>query len=671
MLLAFTCERLTVRVCLRKALNSPLTLLMPDSRDHLRPLLQARPRVAASVAVLGLALLTAVIYWPGLDGPLLLDDFWNLQPLADGNGVDTLAEARQFVFGNDSGPMGRPVAMASLLLDARSWPPDVQALKTTNLVLHLLCGLVLACVIHNLANALQADKTRAAILATVVSGIWLLNPLNLSTTLYVIQRMTQLMTLFSLLAILCYLAGRQAMVRGEQGKSLALLIASLVPFGLLSVLSKENGALLLLVILLIEWLVFEFRAHRRWYRLWLYAGVVLPLIVAALYLVWTLPETLGQYASRPFSVSERLLTECRVLFSYVWKMLVPGFGAGHLYFDDWQVSESLWSPLTTLLSALALAAAVCCAVLWRRKYKVLSLGILWFLALHLLESTYLPLELVFEHRNYLAMVGPLFALAWYGYILLQQTLTPFRLRTLIFLVLAYTLSLAVNTAVLARNWSDPLVLHSTWARQQPQSVRAQLTYASYLDAVGDHDGASRHLELARQISPNEITVLLAGWLHACETQSQPPVSLQQMADNPRLEHYHNDINTSLRQLLEAMVAGTCEFPDGSVLVSLFDRIGDLPLTDRKRAGYHIYFSDVYASMGLLDPALIQVSRAFQINPNPRFPLRQALMSASAGRFADALIFLERARVADAARNPALPSIAEQLDTLEQDFRARI
>lgn len=654
-----------------KAPTTPLTLLMSDSANTFRQLLQDRPGTALGSAILLLLVLTAILYLPGLDGPLLLDDFWNLQPLADGDGIDTLAEARQFIFGNDSGPAGRPVAMASLLLDARSWPPDVAAMKSTNLILHLLCGVALATFVYTLANAIRADKPRAVVVAAVVTGFWLLHPLNLSTTLYVIQRMTQLMTLFALLSLLCYLAGRRAMDNGERGKSLAMLGFCLLPFGLLSVLSKENGALLLLLIVLLEWLVFGFRAQAPWYRVWFYGGVVLPLVVAAGYLLWTLPDSLNQYTSRPFSVTGRLLTESRVLLSYVWKILVPGSGTGRLYFDDWTVSQSLWNPLSTLLSVIALVAVLGCAVFWRHKYKVLSLGILWFFALHALESTYLPLELVFEHRNYLAMVGPLLALAWYGYALLEKSGDTPQIRIVMLLATAYLLSLAFNTAVLARTWSDPLLLHGTWARQQPDSVRAQLTYASYLDAAGDQAGASRHLELARQISPNEITVLLAGWLHACKTGNEPEVSLQQMATNPRLEHYHNDINTSLRQLLEAMVAGTCEFPDSSVLVALFERIGDLPLTDRKRAGYHIYFSDVYASMGLLDPALIQVSRAFQINPNPRFPLRQALMSASAGRFSDALIFLERARAADAERNPALPSIAEQLDALEQDFRARI
>ena len=108
-----------------------------------------------------------------------------------------------------------------------------------------------------------------------------------------------------------------------------------------------------------------------------------------------------------------------------------------------------------------------------------------------------------------------------------------------------------------------------------------------------------------------------------------------------------------------------------MLVSLFERIGELPMSDRKRSGYHVYFADLYIHLRQLDPALINLSQAFNYRPYPGFPLRQAVLSASAGRFADALIFVDRARQANADRNWLLPSMAAEIDRLQAEFQARI
>ncbi len=42
-----------------------------------------------------------------------------------------------------------------------------------------------------------------------------------------------------------------------------------------------------------------------------------------------------------------------------------------------------------------------CAFLLRRRYPLLLLAVLFFLVGHSMESTLIPLEMVYEHRNYL------------------------------------------------------------------------------------------------------------------------------------------------------------------------------------------------------------------------------------------------------------------------------
>ena len=99
--------------------------------------------VLQGIALLLLLLLTTWVYWPGLTGPLVLDDYWNLNPLGAGGGITDLQGLLTFVFGNTSGPTGRPVSMLSFLIGAQSWPPFVRSFKYTNIMIHLLCGVVL------------------------------------------------------------------------------------------------------------------------------------------------------------------------------------------------------------------------------------------------------------------------------------------------------------------------------------------------------------------------------------------------------------------------------------------------------------------------------------------------------------------------------------------------
>ena len=42
--------------------------------------------------------------------------------------------------------------------------------------------------------------------------------------------------------------------------------------------------------------------------------------------------------------------------------------------------------------------------------------------MHLLESSYIPLELYFEHRNYMSMIGPIMASVWYLNVLLERSM---------------------------------------------------------------------------------------------------------------------------------------------------------------------------------------------------------------------------------------------------------
>jgi len=380
-------------------------------------------KAKALLALLALLLLSSWVYWPGLTGPLLLDDYRNLTPLDAGGGVTDLESLLTFVFGNTSGPTGRPVSMLSFLIDAQSWPPLVASFKYTNIMIHLLCGLVLFWLCLLLFRHFLPASRNNTWLALLVCALWLLHPLNVSTTLYVVQRMTQLMTLFALASLLCYVAGRICL-SDRPRQSLLLLLMALFPFGLLSVLSKENGALLLLLIVIMEATLFAAAPKTKWFTIWFRLGVALPIVIMAAYLLYSFPDAAANYDIRSFSLDERLLTQLRIVSMYIFEIMLPNTLDAGLFHDDIQVSTSLFNPLSAVVSALFIGALLLSAFAFRRKQPMYSFAVLWFFAMQLLESTYMPLELYFEHRNYMAMIGPLVATVWYLSSTVQQLQVP-------------------------------------------------------------------------------------------------------------------------------------------------------------------------------------------------------------------------------------------------------
>jgi len=438
--------------------------------------------------VAALVLLACVLaYGVALNGPLFFDDEPNLlknrQVQIDGASFDSWRVA---VLSAESGLLLRPVAMLSFALNhalAGAFTPF--SLKATNLALHLLIGALLY--LFALA-VLQAPALRVhrlshyhcRLIALLAASIWLLHPLHVSTVLYAVQRMAQLSTLFTLAGLLVFI--RYRLRWADAGATPGELLAAALWVGLLgvlAVLSKENGALLPWLIAVLE--VTLFRGVWRGQsptllrRLgWLV--LVLPLLLAgAIYLV--APEAMtGRYGGREFTLAERLLTQPRVLWQYLGWMLLPNVLEMGVFHDDIAVSTNLWTPLTTALSLFAWAAVLLAAAVWHRRWPLLSCATLFYLVAHSMESSVWPLEMVFEHRNYLPCMG--FAvLAALGLFTLAARIERLPLRLLTAGVLGL---LVVLLAVRTTAWTDELSLARFNVINHPQSPRANFFYGNAL-----------------------------------------------------------------------------------------------------------------------------------------------------------------------------------------------
>ncbi|MFA6231274.1 MAG: hypothetical protein WC617_14050 [Rhodanobacter sp.] len=402
--------------------------------------------------------LTIAVYWPGLSGGFLFDDYPNI---VDNHGVQphdaSISSLAGAALSSPSSEFKRPLSSLSFAANYLSTGLDPYWMKLTNLVIHLLNGLLIFLLTRALlcsmlvgAHPVRESSTwiedrsrtgcaptgsRTGIIAALVAAGWMLLPINLTGVLYVVQRMESMANLFVLLGLIGYVAGRRRMLgldaslssapsparRGRLGwgssstttRGFITCLASIIFFTSVGVLAKETAVMLPLYAVLIEWTLFRFRTYsgKRDYRV---AGmfIVLLLLPMILGLIWLLPQVFnpGYWSTRDFGLRTRLLSESRIVVDYIRWTLLPTPDALSFYHDDFRISTGLLKPWTTLASILFLAAVVTLMIWLRQRRPLVALGIALFLGCQLLTGTILPLELIYEHRNYFASFGLLLAI---------------------------------------------------------------------------------------------------------------------------------------------------------------------------------------------------------------------------------------------------------------------
>jgi hypothetical protein len=428
------------------------------------------------------AILFAVIvaYLPGLKGPFVLDDAQNIT-LNESIALTSLDRdsLRTALSGNDSGIFRRPISALTFALNhyAVGGFGSSFAFKITNLAIHLANTLLIWFLCLALLDTPAAKKAlrpkQRVVAALFVTALWALHPIQLTNVLYVVQRMNSLSAFWVLLGLLLYFYGRMRLPH-DPVRGIGIMSLGAATGILLGTLSKENAVLWPLFALTTELTLFSPQRIAKKARAPLIAfhAALLGLMAATvIVLLFLQPDFVQQgYAGRSFSPLQRLLTESRVLWDYLFTLAVPDVRRLGLFHDDIVVSTGLFTPLTTLTALLALGAAIALAVIYRRRYPVAAFAFLWFLVGHSLESSVLGLELAYEHRNYLPSFGLLF-----GAVVLTTQLgterPPLKRAVTVFLISAVLL-----VGIVTRNessvWRDRSTLASELARRHPDSARA-------------------------------------------------------------------------------------------------------------------------------------------------------------------------------------------------------
>lgn len=636
-------------------------------------------------------IITVHIYQKGLDGPFLFDDAANIVANEKLRMDDLSAESlSRAAYSMSSGPFGRPLSMLSFAANfyiergiAEPFP-TARGFKLTNLAVHLTNGLLVFLLTY-LVVTLHLDITKPnlrvgspCILATAVAGAWLVHPFNLSTVLYVVQRMTSLAAFFTLVGLVAYSWGRQLLVKGHYA-GVFWVFFSIVVCTPLAVLSKENGLLLPLYLLALEVFLFQFKTHDpRFARILMGvfgAGISIVLVTALLYRTTLLSWVTSAYAYRDFNLTERLMTEARVLWFYMQQIIIPDNSLMGLYHDDIVISRGLLDPASTIFSAVGLGGLLVLMWLLRKRQPLVAFGIAFFLCGHVMESTILPLELVHEHRNYLPSYGLLLAL--FAVILDTSRNIPLARTRHCFAFLIISL-FAFCTYLRAESWSSEARFWAAESDHHPNSVRANMGMGNYhastlffdpLKSIGSYEMARQYYQRVVDINPSSPEGYF-GLLILCNSRGLPVENEWLIALEKALSTQTLPANTN-ELLIKLMTCGngkTCQLGADAI-----EHLLQAPLRNEKVVGRMralIYSAQTYYFFHIqrdFPKALVAAQHGLELEPyNIDNRLWLVLIYDSLDKRADALAELKAIRQSDpsGSRNRDISLIEQQLTDVQ-------
>ena len=522
-----------------------------------------------------------LIYSPGLSGAFLLDDLGNLRQMAELEG-GKLSDWVAFIFGG-IGSLGRPFSLLTFALQYQSWP-DIVPLKLFNYGLHivnfaLVLLLLVGTVRHVKPDWARNNQVLLVVLAIGLSFFWASAPIHTTTVQYVIQRMTLLAAFWMLVGLnvwvllLAQMENTQETGKVFFGATLAVLICT--TFG---VLSKENAVLLPLLCLL-----YLFTGSSVYHRI---GAARTPLILFLLSPVIGLMTVMiidfdGYFISgfnfRDFSSYERVLTQLEIVPGYIVKFFYPVGQNFVLFYENYPVVRGLFESWVVVGSGIALIALHFFVWRFRKKLPLLFLGVFFYTVGQLLESSFLSLELYFEHRNYFPSIGLLFVVLEGMIRLPKKVQFPMVLSVLIVLG-------SVNAFITfqeSKVWGRPLQQAILWYQNNPTSNRAHGHLAVELIAGGHYKKASEFYARTVDQFENDVTKPLL-WLEIQCTQGEDfgDINIRKvLLEYAQNSEHFKEAKNIIGSILGKTESGQCS---GEIIQNLEDTVESLMANENFR-----------------------------------------------------------------------------------------
>lgn len=476
-------------------------------------------------AFAAIVLLGIVLYGHTLRVPWYMDD---LHAIVENRTIQNLAMSWADLFSV------RGVTNLTFALNYHFGGTNVVGYHIVNIAIHLTTS----CLVYLLLTRVFREHFLLPLLGTF---IFVAHPLQTQAVTYIVQRMTILAALFFFLALYLFVRCRE--VGPKNVFRHGAFYACALFCGALAVFTKQNTAILPVALLLFDryFLQEEHRLGWRSMLLSIAPFAVAPAVLAFYSLVGPLLDgaAINDVGGMPdlmhlknLSPLNYLVTEFSVIWLYLRLLFLP-YGQALDY--DLPIIATIWS-WKNLAAFMGIAALLLIATYIRKRLPFVSAGIFWFFLGLVVESTFIPLDPVFEHRLYIPMFG--FALVVLGGFSRLSCK-----KALIAGILTVTI---LSTLTWLRNdlWNDPLAFHLDNLSRAPRSERVHLDVANVYRKDGKFKEAEKYYLKALEINQGYALIhinLSIVYTEQKEYQKAVEILLEGIRKNPYHFKLYNNI----------------------------------------------------------------------------------------------------------------------------------
>ena len=433
------------------------------------------------LSLLFIVTLIFLVYWNTFSAAWHFDDYINI---LNNNSTHlesfSLENIKKSLLMDHSKNAFRALPRFSLAVNWYFDKDNVFGYHVVNTIIHCITTFALFLLIYHLLGVVYPNRKDKHGIALLSALIWALHPIQISAVTYIVQRMASMAAMFYILSMLFYVLGRKSsngrihLNTLSQSKYYWFFLSGL--FFICALFSKENTVMLPASLLLMEVIIFQ--------NPWLLKNKIAIsktvffigslLLLCLIYFFSDSFFDLFMYEDRFFNCSQRFLTEFRVLVFYLSLIafpLISRFCFEHFF----NYSNSLVDPLSTFFSLAIIILLLMVAFFSRKKYPLLSFALFFYFLNHVIESSFLGLELAFEHRNYLPSSFLFFPLVFFlQSIMLRSTKLRVFLASFICVLI---IVLGISTYNKNFVWNDIGGLWRDNLINSPESGRVLLNYA--------------------------------------------------------------------------------------------------------------------------------------------------------------------------------------------------
>jgi protein O-mannosyl-transferase len=403
--------------------------------------------------------------------------------------------------------INRPLAYFSFALNYYFGGLSVFGYHLVNFTIHVLTAIFFFLwlrLVLKLPILFRIYENASYSIALLASVLWVINPIQVTAVTYIVQRMASMAAMFYIMALYFYLRGRISNnKRGRLYWFALFVLASTMAIG-----TKENAAMLPLIVFLFDLILIQGIRKRTVLQFLKWAGLpALSLAIIALF-YYSPADLFSGYKYRSFTMIQRILTEQRVIWDYMWWTLHPRSEILTL-FHDIALSTSLVSPWTTILSIVTTMTSVLFAAICSKRWPLISFLILFFFLNHAIEGSIFPLELVYEHRNYLPSMALLALLTIFIIWVINYFAYNGQIQTLVTcLVICFIIANAHTTFYRNTFFQDEFLLLGDNIAKAPNLSRQHNNLGKYYQDRGAYFFAQEEFKRAIELNrPEHLTQL--------------------------------------------------------------------------------------------------------------------------------------------------------------------